>query len=398
MRIPRLLLCAAVCASLLVRRCGAEDPPGAEDDGHWRVLGPDESVPPGAHVRLNITSLEKTVRVDAAGEIVIGAQDLTETQVVATDSAAEEPASAVDAGREMMKESLLKLPDAELARYGVTHAELSTPGAWEDRIDGIWQKRQQDLREAIESMGSHVNIFLERIMVLSAADSSEEDVMKVLLQLEDDLMDIDMARDFHTVGGWPALTGLLADSHAEDVRCQAALVVGNTVRNTPEFQAWVSEVPMGSAADVEEATMMHLLVSMMNSSASTAKEQSKALSALSGALYNHVENLQLFADLDGSAKLLALLDDAVEDRLSLRAIRIVSDLAFEAAESGDEELKGLLGGIFDARWCRRTEDLASAAKGAGTDDRLSEAVSQLIDHVDRSLSWRQVCELDRPEL
>jgi len=115
-------------------------------------------------------------------------------------------------------------------------------------------------------------------------------------------------------------------------------------------------------------------------------------------LYNHVENLQLFADLDGSAKLLALLDDAVEDRLSLRAIRIVSDLAFEAAESGDEELKGLLGGIFDARWCRRTEDLASAAKGAGTDDRLSEAVSQLIDHVDRSLSWRQVCELDRPEL
>jgi hypothetical protein len=43
------------------------------------------------------------------------------------------------------------------------------------------------------------------------------EVNDALLQLEDHLGDIDMARDFRTLGGWPHLVDLLHHRHDEYV-------------------------------------------------------------------------------------------------------------------------------------------------------------------------------------
>ena len=43
-------------------------------------------------------------------------------------------------------------------------------------------------------------------------------------------------KDFHTIGGWPVLSSLLADRHAPAVRAAAAWAVGTAVKNSYDYQ------------------------------------------------------------------------------------------------------------------------------------------------------------------
>lgn len=109
-------------------------------------------------------------------------------------------------------------------------------------LEKLWAVRQQELREAYEAMPKVNELLTQRIDVLKDADATEEAVIGALADLEDLLSDIDMARDFHTIGGFPTLASRLRDSQPEGIREMAAWAIGTAVKNQPEHQLWVLEV------------------------------------------------------------------------------------------------------------------------------------------------------------
>lgn len=109
-------------------------------------------------------------------------------------------------------------------------------------LDVLWKVRQQELREVYEATLKVNEQLGERIDILQDADASEASLVGALTDLEDLLSDIDMARDFHTLGGFPTLTSMLLKSRPESVREIAAWTIGTAVKNEPEHQLWVLEV------------------------------------------------------------------------------------------------------------------------------------------------------------
>ncbi len=100
-----------------------------------------------------------------------------------------------------------------------------------EKIKDIWKSRQEALKQLEEEYLANVpDIIQERIVTIKEYISSPLDHLKTLI-LDDDgdnsnksmniiealedleyhLMDIDMARDFHIMGGWPLLVSLLTD-------------------------------------------------------------------------------------------------------------------------------------------------------------------------------------------
>ena len=91
-------------------------------------------------------------------------------------------------------------------------------------------------------------------------DVDVTNIIQVLQDLEYQLADLDMTRDFHTLGGWPLLTALLCDfvhpnittngnSTSTDglqelihrIQMHAAWALGTAVKNTGEFWSYVLE-------------------------------------------------------------------------------------------------------------------------------------------------------------
>ena len=215
---------------------------------------------------------------------------------------------------EMMHRTLQQLPPEEQARMGGIPPPLPSSSsssrsndkeraAWEAQLRTIWEQRQVELQKLQESQVAdlpqilkdrvasiqhylqHPQIHFETHQTRSNGpptssnndnsieeeDDDEEtvnghDIVQVLADLEYLLTDIDMARDFYTMGGWPLLVSLLGpqeelirvaeqkdgnnawQSFVHDVQSHAAWVVGTAVKNTPEFHAWSIE-PLVPASD-----------------------------------------------------------------------------------------------------------------------------------------------------
>lgn len=206
---------------------------------------------------------------------------------------------------EMMHRVMSQLPPEELERFGGL-PELASPNStassrltdeqremFEGQMENIWQSRQEELaklqdenvadlpsmlRDRIEMIKDHLmdvdgslKLMVERRRAAhraaeedddaSSGDDDDEsmmvvDIVDALRDLEYQLADLDMARDFHTLGGWPYLVALLDDgmhftSTGEDdedllvlvneIRALAAMTIGTSVSNLGEFSGWALE-------------------------------------------------------------------------------------------------------------------------------------------------------------
>jgi len=230
----------------------------------------------------------------------------------------------------MMHRVMSQLPPEELAPFGglpalpssndtttkLTALELQE---FETKMELLWQHRQDELQK-MQSDGSIADlpkILGERIGMLkgylmdsgdelmellegrrrridddedeedgtSNSSSSANNIIEALRDLEFQLSDVDMARDFHTLGGWPYLIALLDDTlHGghddvnenndeiqalvDEIRALAATTIGTAVSNLGEFRHWaledvsstVNEVRMNNNSDKnEKMTALSLL-------------------------------------------------------------------------------------------------------------------------------------------
>lgn len=314
-----------------------------------------------------------------------------------------------------MHQTFSKLPKEEQERMGgipslpdPEKVSLEELQIFKDRMTSIWLQRQMELKKVEDELVVDLpKVIQERIIFLKdylenpyhhlyqllannkknndqnganslnkpeveADDEDEEnnakinDILAVLLDLEYHMADIDMARDFHIMGGWPLLVSLISDSvHDTSIRVMsntyngtestdtqndnfrqevqpliweiqsaAAWAIGTAVKNTEEFYLWALEDFSNSivngateAENVNEDVPKHpiTVISLLLSSSflppytsinnidspTFVKKQQKALYALSALLRGNRLALRHFYMIDGPSILDKYLSNAI---------------------------------------------------------------------------------------
>jgi len=91
--------------------------------------------------------------------------------------------------------------------------------------------------------------------------TSEEDLVSSLHELESLLGDIDIARDFHTIGGWKLLVTFLDEKYSVRIRSLTAWAIGTTIKNNYDYQLWVLEaIPYYQTMNNSIVTCLDLLI------------------------------------------------------------------------------------------------------------------------------------------
>ncbi|KAL7434309.1 hypothetical protein ACHAXM_003978, partial [Skeletonema potamos] len=218
----------------------------------------------------------------------------------------------------MMHRVMSQLPPEELEPFGGLPALPSSSSnsstkltakekqEFEAKMELLWQKRQEELKKLEDSIADLPKMLKERIGTIKGYlmdsnaklmeileerhnddddddDQDEEDydddddgkannVVKALRDLEFLLSDVDMARDFHTLGGWPYLIALLdetlhdvnndddrtaaAAALVDEVRALAATTIGTAVGNLGEFRPWALEDVSSTIHELRNNTMV----------------------------------------------------------------------------------------------------------------------------------------------
>lgn len=149
-----------------------------------------------------------------------------------------------EARADRMLSALEGIPEDERTNLGLDVAELRRAPLEERlmKLEALWKIRQDELKEAYDAMPKVHEQLSRRLDILEDGSSSELELAATLVDLEDLLSDIDMARDFHSLGGFTTLASMLAVSQPESVREAAAWAIGTAVKSEPEHQRWILEV------------------------------------------------------------------------------------------------------------------------------------------------------------
>jgi len=280
---------------------------------------------------------------------------------------------------ETRQEELKKIEEEYLA---------DAPALLRDRIEALegyivspMEHLQHILRDG-ESNGNHDD---------EEDEEEDRDILWVLDDLDYQLMDIDMARDFHTMGGWPLLVSLLTDpihgindtyalspkssnstytpSAIADrdklelvwrIQGLASLAIGSAVRNVAEFNSWALEdfddlvTTNGDGADERETNVKKTnvvsilsskLISYMSDSSAVTPWQDddlflkkiyRELHALGALLRgNRLAIYHFTSNLNGGPSLSRLADSILRYHL------LKHDNAQEDTEDGDSKRNGI---------------------------------------------------------
>lgn len=297
--------------------CNGKELEGTDE---WQIVGPNDTIAAGLHVRMDLSTGEKWVKKldDAAkiettyDEVEIHHGAIVSSDQVSSGVASKEYETTTTATArkdaelpydyEMMYRTLSALPDdvkaeLRLPKPPVSEEKMSNEqyieerSNFEARMKEIWENRQRDLLEFSEQHVAELpRILNDRIASLRAylldpqshlralqnsrkdcdpmemprnesnntQSSSDMTILEVLLDLEYHLSDIDMTRDFYSLGGWTILASFLLDEihmdgetnlqepHqrerlmlTDEIQAHVAWALGTAVKNIGEFRTFV---------------------------------------------------------------------------------------------------------------------------------------------------------------
>jgi len=303
--------------SSFIQQCESKE---IELTNEWYLLKENETVPRGVHAKIDMTTGEKWVKLadekendnnKNKGLIVSKKEENANDKIVQSVLEADGSLTILpdddDKEEDVLEKyeyigedtmtihrTLSHLPQDEQARIGGLPELPSLPSSsrsnnitkeeykkFELKLKEIWKKRQEELSQAQDELVADIpSIFRDRIKdlqsyidhgyTISNNDNSNDDVISeilfILKELEYDLSDIDMSRDFYTLGGWDVLVSLLTkDVHnnavikyqqekdhvdtdvdtdtvqypMEKIQTAAAWVIGTAIKNTDEFHPWI---------------------------------------------------------------------------------------------------------------------------------------------------------------
>jgi len=268
-----------------------------EATNEWQKVEGNDTIPAGAHVRMDMTTGEKWVKLmseddkteankvkDSHIQRNAGGSDKrsVSTAVIEADGTVVQDTEDdneqlfeknANYDFDMMHRTLSKLPPEEIVAMGglpelPDSKEASLRDEFEERMLEIWTKRQAELLEmqlnfpeilkaritGIKEYIADPETQLESVDLNSDHDDDVvTDIVSLLKDLEFQLTDIDMARDFHTMEGWSMLVQLVAEAthlpinktinelsridqaKIRKIQSYAAWAIGTAVKNTEEF-------------------------------------------------------------------------------------------------------------------------------------------------------------------
>jgi len=457
-----------------------------EATDEWQLVKEGDTVPAGLHIKMDLTTGEKWakkvapegeksddeknyVMVDDEGSVVVASEEETtalsithpegeDDPNISSNNTSEEHTPGTNYNYEAMYRTLSKLPEEELIRMGGLPTLPEDPNmspeeklAFEKSMEDIWAKRQAELEEMNKNIADLPSIIQDHIDVLmtfrrqttETGVSEEEtvdveDMLFVLEQLEDILSDIDHARDFHTLGGWPVLVSFLSPSvnleeDGDSIRIATAWAIGTAVKNHAEFSSWAME-PISSVVVEEEAcreenegddscaaksqsprTVVSLLLDIFREEdnlttddgsslviqSSSAALKRKALYAIGSLLRGNPSAQSHFIDvstLDGPMvlgnALLTTLDSS-DFKLASKLLSLANDLIVEAKNQIPEEEGGgedslrkdaLIKGFTGEQWCQSPSKLLQLRMDSDGGNNVSSQVSR---HLETTLGVMQ---------
>lgn len=193
-----------------------------------------------------------------------------------------------------------RLPAAELGRLGVAIDKPIMAGSKEaSDLFEAWTKRQAEIKAVMELVAKPVRIMEDIILkfqqAINASEVSLSTLEPALVELESLLSDVDNARDFHTIGGWPILLTLLSSSFSNEIRASAAWAIGTAIKNNYDYQLWTLEKhDLYAHFRVENKTstidlLLDIIESTTDSDVNDLHFQRKALYALTSAARGNPE-------------------------------------------------------------------------------------------------------------
>lgn len=351
----------------------------------WTVIGENDTIPAGMHVRIDMTTGEKWVKQmteeersgggggrsssDGGGSSV-ALQVSGDTVDDDTTSQTTRPSKqAYDYDR--MYETLAQLPLEEFEPMGglpepvkPTTATPEQRQFFEARMKEIWEKRQELLqqiqREQLidlpEVLKTHIGFL--RDYYNGKGEHSITQIKDHLLELEFLVTDVDMARDFYTLQGWPWLLAMLlhdqsnetATAEVEGLQAAAAWVVGTAVQNTGEFVPYVVEpilLPNGTIISALDGLVHVWNDQIMNDDmeSTTSTLPQKVLYALSACLRGNLLAQHVFDQKKQPERLRQHLQDTPTDtahgrKQILRLLQLGSDLLMEWGHTVEGAVNG----------------------------------------------------------
>ncbi len=235
-------------------------------------------------------------------------------------------------------------------------------------------------------------------MAWKAERGTQREDANIATRRDFELSDLDNARDFHdSLGGWPALAGLLS-ADASEVRRRAAQCVGTAAKHG--FQAWVleAEVLPRLVAMLEETSWparkaaVYALGCALRSSAPVQRAFGRrgmaALSKLASTALDDAGNQQAWAVAD---KVAALIGDLVQEGRAVPpdACDAVAAVLAKAPATGraDRPLRAVLAAVphCGAGWRARNAVDVSGLRDAFPGDEYGRDLAQLCDDVTEAI-------------
>uniref|UniRef100_A0A7S3K680 Nucleotide exchange factor Fes1 domain-containing protein n=1 Tax=Aureoumbra lagunensis TaxID=44058 RepID=A0A7S3K680_9STRA len=200
--------------------------------------------------------------------------------------------------RKKIVSALNKLPDSEIERL-LMNSTNSIASLDLQTLDAIWNRRQEELRAAIEASSASAQIitpFANAVRKFETEEASSSDIENIQQQikfLDDEIYDIDVARDFFDAFQGIKLLIPLLDN--VDLASSALQLLGTAVSNDAALQdAVLPLIPQ----------IIHLLRT------NDTLLQKKAIFAIGSAIRQNIKSLTAFAQNDGLAAVSSALTQA----------------------------------------------------------------------------------------
>ena len=352
----------------------------------WQRLDPQDSIPTGLHVRIDMETGERWAKIAVAddNDLISTVSQQSEFRQNPNGAGAGAGASSVSVGADASQQPAVSQAliisstqdnfDYDLMyrtydRIPAEHRPLLPDKKslsieeWKKQMRSLWDDRQKQIKDAMHTIADVPEIMKKRIEEMTALLSFDSKVPVTernaaldvcLSELEYLLTDIDAARDFYVLKGWPLLFHVLLDPTVPDfTRSLSALAVGNAVKNQFEFTPWSLDLirarqhPLSTAAPQPPFTAVSALLSVLDrphlspdGGASSSKHPSngdasvalttKSLYALSSVLRGNEAAQGLFVDKGGGKVLRRLLHTyGFDHKLLSRLLSLSSDVVQE---------------------------------------------------------------------
>jgi len=295
-----------------------------------------------------------------------------------------------------IKHALSQLPTSELDRLGVNiHQDFIAGSDAAKDLQRAWEIRQEELRAAVAGLMKPAEYMKDITNLLTNTSLHDPAVLKALVILESLLADIDNARDFHTIQGWPVLVSLLQADAPDSVKCAVALCVGTAVKNDYSYQLWTLE----SLSNTTNVSALELMTNTLHTAATSLKEGSGRRDLVKRLLYAISSAVR--GNMDVQEAILAQTDESFMEALHIVAVSSLEETLKNSSFTDDSALQrkiwNLISDLLDEMVYLREgllQEVSSAGNGA-TVEQIQAAIMNIRPLGEKFLPFPSTGGVDR---